>query len=268
VPLVCVGCENGSLGPAIAQALAARTLYDTIWQSIVGKLGYICILPAVGAVVVAFLVLKIVPQYNNILKDFNFTPPGAILALTGGNWLPPLGQLLAVVWCLSVLLLVYGVLRYAGLVRWDLPGMGWFLRRRHIATVLDTLALAAQQQQPLGAALSTLASSYPQRSIERRLWAACDDLQAGGDDLQCLHRRGLLGKTDLVVLQSARRNGNLAWAAREMADSNRRRFIYGFNFLLQAIFPPVIVAYGLLVAAIAISMFLPLVAIISRCLPK
>ena len=167
--------------------------------------------------------------------------------------------LLGVLWLFSAGLLVYGVLRYAGSIRWDLPGMDWLLRRRHIATVLDALALAAQRQRPLGEALSTLASSYPQRPIERRLWAVCDDLQAGGDDLQCLHAHGLLGKTDLALLQSARRNGNLAWAAREMADSNRRRFIYRVYALLQVIFPLVIVGYGLLVAAISVALFLPLV---------
>ena len=103
---------------------------------------------------------------------------------------------------------------------------------------------------------------------QRRLWAACDDLQAGGDDLQCLHRHGLLGKTDLALLQSARRNGNLAWAAREMADSNRRRFIYRVYALLQVIFPLVIVGYGLLVAAISAAVFLPLVDLIRRLVPS
>ena len=100
-------------------------------------------------------------------------------------------------------LLVYGLLRYAGSIRWDLPGMNWLFRRRHIATVLDALALAAQQQRPLGEAISTLASSYPQRPIAPPAGRLLD-VQDGGDGLQCLHARGLLGKTDLALLQSAR----------------------------------------------------------------
>ena len=93
-------------------------------------------------------------------------------------------------------------------------------------------------------------------------------MQAGGDDLECLHRHGLLGKTDLALLQAARRNGNLAWAAGEMADSNRRRFIYRIYALLQVIFPVVIVAYGLLMAAISAAVFLPLVDLIRRLVPS
>ena len=172
------------------------------------------------------------------------------------------------VWLIMAGLFLYAVLRYAGSIRWDLPGMAWLMRRRHVAAVLDVLSLAAKRQRPLGEALATLASSYPQRSIERRLWAACDDLQAGGDDLQCLQRHGLLGETDLALLQAARRNGNLAWAAGEMADSNRRRFIYRMNAVLQVIFPLIIVAYGLLMAAVAVAVFLPLANLIQGLAPS
>ena len=48
VPLVCVGHENGSLGPAVGQAITARNLFEPVWQSIVPKIGYICILPALA----------------------------------------------------------------------------------------------------------------------------------------------------------------------------------------------------------------------------
>ena len=80
VPLVCVGYENGSLGPAIDQAIAARNLYEPVWQSIVPKIGYICILPAVAVGIVAFIVLKIMPQFEKIFKDFNLRLPDVTLA--------------------------------------------------------------------------------------------------------------------------------------------------------------------------------------------
>jgi type II secretory pathway component PulF len=264
VPLVCVGHQNGSLGPAISQAVAAHNLFEPVWQSIVPKIGYICMLPPVAVGVVAFIMLKIIPQYQKIFKDFGTKLPNRTVALIDVCSWPLLWPLLAAVWLLTTGLLVYAVLRYAGSVRWDLPGMDRLLRRRHIATVLDALALAAQRQRPLDATLSTLASTYPQPPIADRLRDVCADLQAGGDDLQCLYRRGLLGKTDLALLQSARQTGNLAWAAREMADSNRRRFIYRVYALLQVVFPLVIVTYGLLMAGITTAVFLPLIDLIQK----
>ncbi len=270
VPLLCVGYENGALEPAIDQAIATRNLFEPVWQSIAPKIGYICVLPPFAVGIVTFICLKILPQYQKIFKDFNTRLPDFTLGFVYAcrlvaNFLWPL---LAMAWLILAGLFVYVVLRYAGSIRWDLPGMAWLMRRRHIATVLDAIALAAQRQRPLGDALATLASAYPQRSIARRLWAACDDLQAGGDDLQCLHRHGLLGKADLALLQAARRNDNLAWAAGEMADSNRRRFIYRVNAVLQVIFPLVIVGYGLSVAAVAVAMLLPLANLIWRLSPS
>ncbi len=262
VPLVCVGHENGSLGPAIAQAITARNLFEPVWQSIVPKIGYICILPAVAVGTVAFLFLKIIPQFEKIFKDFNTTLPDTTLALFRASRWDFVWLLLGASWLLTAGLLVYGLLRYGGSIHWDLPGVDWFLRRRHIGTVLDALALATQRQQPLVEALSTLAIFYPQRPVERRLWAAHDEMQAGGDDLQCLHAHALLGETDLALLQSARRNGNLAWAAREMADSNRRRLIYRTYTVLQVIFPLVIVVYALLVGGITAALFLPMLKLI------
>jgi len=51
------------------------------------------------------------------------------------------------------------------------------------------------------------------------------EVEAGADPLVRLAARGLLGRADLAVLQAAQRLGNLAWALREMADSNRRRLV-------------------------------------------
>ena len=264
VPLVCVGHQNGSLGPAIRQAIATRNLYEPVWQSIVPKIGYICFLPAATMGILSFIILTIIPQYEKIFKDFNTKLPDFTVGLleacrSGHLWL-----LLGAVWLFSAALLAYCVLRYTGSIRWDLPGTAWLLRRRHVGTVLDAVALAAQRQRPLGEALSTLGLAYPQPSIRRRLGAVCDEVEAGGDDLSCLHRHGLLGEADLALLQSARRNGNLAWSAEEMADSNRRRFVYRVYALLQTIFPAVIVSFGLLIATIPIAMFLPLIALIAN----
>ena len=75
VPLVCVGYENGSLETAVTQAVAAHNLYEPVWQSIVPKIGYVCVLPGLAVGIVGFIVLKIMPQYEKIFKDFGMLLP-------------------------------------------------------------------------------------------------------------------------------------------------------------------------------------------------
>jgi general secretion pathway protein F len=263
VPVVCVGYENGTLGPAVRQAITARNLFEPVWQSVAPKIVYILFLPAACVGILSYIILKIMPQYEKIFRDFGTRLPEITRDLLevcrwGFLWLP-----LGIFWICAVGLVIYGLLRYTDSIRWDLPGMGWLLRRRHIATVLDALALAAERERPWDEALATLAGSYPQRSVARRLWAVYDDSQTGCDALQSLHARGLLGQSDMAVLESARRNGNFAWAAREMADSNRRRFIYRTYAVVQVVFPMAIIVYGLLMAAIYGAAFLPLIQLIT-----
>jgi type II secretory pathway component PulF len=264
VPLFRVGCESGALPAAVDLAIEAHNVMEPVWQSVVPKVGYICLLPSVALGTVVFIMMAIVPQFQKIFKDFGVQLPPLTQAMIHfcavvGHW----WFLAAPVWMLTIALLFYCLLRYAGWIRWDLPGMDWLTRRRHTATILDGMSLAAGQQKPLARAVIELAAAYPQAKIVRRLFAAHDDMDAGGDDLETLYLHGLLGKTDLALLQAARRNGNLAWAARELADSNRRRMVYRANTFAQVVFPPIVVVYGIVVAMIAAALFLPLVKLIS-----
>ena len=129
VPLVCVGYENGSLGPAVAQAIAARNLYEPVWQSIVPKIGYICLFPIIAGPIAVFLAFIIMPQFQKIFRDFGTKLPDVTIwafAVFRSEffWLP-----FSVIGILFAGLLLYGSLRYAGSIRWDLPGMTWLFRR-------------------------------------------------------------------------------------------------------------------------------------------
>ena len=77
VSLVCVGYENGSLGPAVAQTIAARNLYEPVWQSIVPKVGYLCLFPILAAPIIMFD--RIMPQFEKIFKDFGIRLPDITL---------------------------------------------------------------------------------------------------------------------------------------------------------------------------------------------
>ena len=88
------------------------------------------------------------------------------------------------------------------------------------------------------------------------------DLYAGADWCESLFARGLIKQADLAILQAARRTGNLSWALREMADSNRRRLAYRLQALMHLLFPPVILAAGLVVMFFVVSLFIPLISLI------
>ena len=174
VPLVRVGYDTGTLPSAIRQAIAARNFFEPAWQAIVPKVLYVCVLPGMAASIVATIVLKITPIYKNIFRDFGIDLPRLTRSVIANSETSTfLFGLLGAVWLVTTLLAAYVVLRYAGSIHWDLPGTGWLMRQRHTATLLDGLALAAEQQKPFANAVMQIAIGH----------SAAEDCQA---PLECL----------------------------------------------------------------------------------
>lgn len=266
MPSVSVGYESGALAAGLRQAAARRDVEGPLWHALSGKLIYICAFPLFALCVLGFVMLRVIPSYASIFADFEARLP----ALTVGvievsSWLVRYWILFAPLFFAALLLLLWATARYVGWTGWELPGLGRLTLRFDTAVILDSLALAAEARRPLPAAIVCLAGCYPSRSIRRRLSKVSADLASGGDWCESLLARGLIRRADRGVLQAAQRAGNLPWALREMADSNRRRLAYRLHALLQLLFPPVVVAFGLLVLFFVVALFLPLVVLIQRC---
>jgi len=211
------------------------------------------------------VVLKIVPSFVKIFADFDVQLPAVTrLLIAACRFLADFWPLWGLLWLAAFAVLFYAVLRYIGWIRFDPPGIERLLRRWHTAVILDALSLAAGQGRPLGGAVAGLAESYPTRWIRRRLHLVWCDLEAGADWCESLCRRGLIGPADRAVLRSAQRLGNLPWALKEMAQSNRRRLAYRLYALVNLLYPPVILMYALVIMFFVVGMFVPLIVLIHK----
>ncbi len=225
---------------------------------------YIAAMPCIGSLLVFYMLTFVIRAYKVILKDF------------GAPRLPPLTQamidlsdyvgygwpLFAAIEILFGLLFIYGILRYLGMPLFDLPGMGRLMQRQHASAIMENLALAVEHNRPLSGAIQSLSECYPKKSIRKKLENVRFDLEHGSLWCESLYRRGLIRKADFAVLQSAERAGNLPWALRETAESNRRRLSYRLHVLVQLLFPPAVLCFGGMVLFIVAAMLMPLISII------
>lgn len=265
VPLVRVGCETGTLAPSLRQAATVYDLHEPIWAAITGKITYLLMVPAFGLLVLTFIMLKIIPSFEKIFKDFDTSLPTMTQSLiSASTFAVNYWFLLLPVYLIGALLLVYATMRYLGWIDTDLPGIARLTRRLDSAHILDTLALVARQRQPLTDGIAALAHSYPKRNIRWRLTLAAAGIRAGRDWCESLLEQDLIRPSDSAILQAAQRVGNLPWALHEMADSNRRRLAYRVQAAAQLLFPPIIILMGLVVMFIVVALFLPLVALIQH----
>jgi general secretion pathway protein F len=265
LPLVHAGYACGALVPALRLGATAGKPQEPLWKSLVDKLVYLFLVVWLGLCLVTFMVIKIVPQYQRIFADFSVQlPPATEALIASSKWFANSWGWLFPGFAAAMFLFMYVVLRYAGCIQLDLPGMAWLARRLHTAAILDALALAAEHRQPLDAAVATLAIAYPQAAVRRRLARSLRDLRDGTDWCESLLRRGLLGRADVAVLQAAARVGNLPWAMREMADSNRRRFTYRLHAWVQIMFPVALLVCGAAVMFIMLAFFMPVMTLIEK----
>ncbi len=259
-PMIRVGCQSGALAPALRRAAAVNDLNGPVWMALTGKVGYLLMLTCFGFSILAFVLMWIVPRFTRIFVDFDTSLPYITEQLVScSQFFVNYWYLFSPLLMLGMLLLLYPAARYFG---WNPPGLGWITRRLDAADILDGLALVARQQMPMLDGLDSLAKSYPRLNIRMLLRQAAGDVQNGRDWAESLYSRGLIRRADLAVLQAAERVGNLPWALREMAESNRRRFAYRLQSVVQTAFPLVIIFFGAIVGFIVVALFIPLISLI------
>ena len=264
LPLIQAGHRSGRLAAALKRAAKQGDQSGPVWQSVALRIFYLGWMLCVILLIWTFIAVKILPAFEKIFADFGMDlPPMTQTLFDIGNFAMNFGAVLFFpVGMFLIFLLGYVTMCYLGLLTFDLPGLRWIVRRLDTATVLDTLAFTTEASQPMPGALASLASEYPRKSVRRRLRFAWLGVAEGGDWCDSLVANRLMSSADAGVLRAAARANNLPWALHEMADSNRRRFAYRLQAVVQILSPIVIVGVGLTIGFFVIACFLPLVKLI------
>ncbi|MFC1596815.1 type II secretion system F family protein [Planctomycetota bacterium] len=260
-----VGQESGALAEALNDVVKSHELHSPLWSQILGRVLYLLGLMLFACGVALFMMLRITPEFQKIFEEFDcalpritqFTIATAHFAAQFGFILVPLLFLL-ILWFFAL------CFQYMAGVRWNLPLVNRLARRLDTAVILEALALAAKRNVGFQAAIETLARWYPVRAIRRHLSGVLADMRAGIDWSRSLALHGLIKPAELAVFEAAGRAGNLAWALREMAESNRRRLNYRLHNVVQLLFPMAILVFGLMVMVFVVSYFMPLVMLINN----
>jgi type II secretory pathway component PulF len=260
-----VGWETGKLPAALRQAAASRSTLRPPWAAISSRIAYFLWVILVIQVIVSFMMYFIIPKFEAIFKDFGVPlPQVTAFVIMASHFLFKFSWVLVPLVLAEVLLLLSWPFSFFGLEYFHVPGIDRLFIRRHTALVLRCLGWVVEAGRPLPWGIELLSRWYPTRWVRVRLERAAVDVAHGQDWTTALARQGLLGPADVALLESSRRAGNLAWALRETAEGGERRLAYRLQIAVDALFPMVVVALGVVVGLIAVSFFTPLVVLIGR----
>jgi type II secretory pathway component PulF len=257
-----IGQSSGRMAPCLSQV--ARWQLATIWLEVVPRLLYplIVLLIAVGLVIFQFIF--IIPKFEKIFHDLKVPLPGFTQEYIAiGRWLGRYGWAFALGF-LGLLALI-AVTLFSSKVCWRFPVLGRLYRMHAQARVLKALAIILETGKPVPQALGMLLESgYFPEAVRQRLLAVQNGVEQGQPLPDLLYQNGLLPWALVPLLQAAGRANNLPWALNELGDSLAKRTVRLAQRLTMAIFPVSVLAIGLVVALIALGLFMPLVHALSE----
>jgi type II secretory pathway component PulF len=257
------GCEVGGLAALLKKAVRHSATVDSAVHAAVARVMYLITFVFFAAGIMTFLAIKIVPAYQKIFEDFKTRLPPPTLALVKFFWIFHRQPAIAIATLTIVLLLfLFALVRYVGLVRWDPPLVRRVTLPLDESLVLRCLAESIDEHKPLDTAFLLLAKQYPKGYIRRRLRRAAKRTAEGTQWCDSLVADQLLTPADAGVLKAAERVGNLSWAMDYTADRLVRRFTTRLWAIVSVGFPIALLVFGAFVLWIAVGFFFPLVKLI------
>jgi type II secretory pathway component PulF len=255
-----VGQYSGKLGEAMKRFPDGRT--TPMWMELAPRLLYPLWLLCAMASNVMFLMIFIIPKFQKIFLEFRMK-------------LPYFTELLIAVsdWCIKYpfipalfALLSLGLLNawlFSSTVRWHLPVLNWFYRMKARGEFLQMLGIMLETGKPLDEILERmLESNLLSAVVQARVAGLLADLTQGQPLAESLARHELATAQAQGLIASAQKSGNLTWALQELGDTLMRRSARFSQRAATVAFPMMIFGCAVLIAFVALSLFLPLTELI------
>jgi type II secretory pathway component PulF len=258
------GAQSGILAASVRHSIGELSAkLDERRPTIRGVLVYAGVVAFIFLLISLFYYIRIVPSINDILADFNLPKPPVL------DWSITLSDIAGRFWwvaALVALLLTWSAYTVRGRqVRHQVLGRLFRSGRElRFADVLEKLGLAATSGRPTPGALSTLARYHFDPLVRHKLLFARNEVEQGADVWQTLAAAGMLTPAEERLLVIADRAGHRTWALRKLASTKKRRIRRRLQALAELMLPAVVLALGSFVLFQALSLFVPLVEIISR----
>ncbi len=259
--LVKAGAESGTLPSALA--LAAETCAERRNDRDFMRPGtsvYISAVLTVMLLIQGFIFYWIIPKMKKIYLDFDMELPALTWEIIRASdlfvnyiWLFPVLGFLFVL--LRMFLMKLSILDGSEYGR---PFSGIYPRGR-APDVLRFLHVVTESGRPLLGAFETITHTTSNRYLSQRFQAILEDTRRGNDCWTALHDYSLLTPSEVRLLQSAQRAGNLSWALKAVAKSIERRIDYRMALVREYVEPAIILSMGCVVGVFVIGLFLPLV---------
>jgi len=257
------GEQTGNLVDVVQRYIAYVKLVIGVREKVVKALAYPTFLIIVGAAVVGFLLIYVIPTFSEIYgQNQSALPAPTKLLLTvvnhGLHWLP---------WFLAgavgASVAAYRWLRTArGREQFNrlslrLPVVGDILLKSEIIRLARTLATILAGGIPLLSALQITGGAITNRVIAQALSRAAERVREGAGLAVSLKQEGFLPQMTLEMIEVGETTGSLVAMLQDVAEFHESELDLQLSQLTTWIEPVLLLVMGIIVGGIVIVMYLP-----------
>ena len=265
--LVAAGESGGRLDAMLDRLARLTRQQQKVRSSIIGAMIYPTLLICVAAGVMVIMLVFVMPRFEGLFKTLTTPlPPSTKLLMAVGQmlreyWMFAVGGLVAL--GVAVKLIFSGgrgrQTRDRLLVR--LPQVGVIARGISTARLARVLGVLLEGKVPLLDALR-LAREAAGNSEYTRLMTAAEEAVGRGESVSAVFAsegaRGLIAPAVYEAVRSGERSGQMAPALLTVAEALDEDNELVLRSLTSIVEPLILIVLGLVVGAVALSMFLPL----------
>lgn len=262
--LVTAGECSGKLPQMLDRLAVLKRRQLAVFNTVTGALIYPCLLVIVATAIFVMLLTFIVPRFAGLFASLDVPLPPSTQALFRAS------QIFRTTWPVLLILgigavfgLVAGLRRPAGRRLRDtlvlkVPYMGSVIKGFATARICRLLGVLLSGQVPLLRALTLVRAAAANVHYQDLVSRACDQVARGEPLSQAFSDPFLIAPSVHEAIRSGEQSGQLDRLLLEIAgflDDENEVIVRSLTSILE---PVILIVMGLLVGAVAVSMFLPL----------
>ncbi|MFC2061947.1 type II secretion system F family protein [Elusimicrobiota bacterium] len=229
-----------------------------------GALVYPAVVTVVAFTVTAFLMVFIIPSFENTFTSLGGELPLPTQIMIGISHIMQKYILFVIIAIIGSIIGViqfykteYGSKKIDKIVL-DLPVFGILLRKVAIAKFTRTFGTLIKSGVPILEALDTVALTSGNRVIEEAVLDAKESIREGEKIAEPLAKSGVFPPMVMQMISVGEETGNLDTMLSKIADFYDSEVDVAVEGLTSMIEPVIIVGMGLIIGAIVVAMFMPI----------
>lgn len=255
--------KTGALPEALARYITYQTQMDGVRRQVVSASIYPLLLAGVGALVMVFLMLYVVPRFSRIYADIGGDLPFMSRLLMGwGHFISDhseglFGGLMLLLASLFYLFTSPSFKQWLTLSIWRIPAIGARLHLYQLARFYRSLGMLLRGGMPVVTALQMVADLL-QLSLRDQLAQATLSIREGLSISQAMERNGLTTPVALRMLRVGERTGKMGEMMERIAgfyEDEMARWVERFTKLFE---PLLMVFIGLFIGGVVVLMYFPI----------